>query len=63
MHHEKLYKLSGIDLLRQANSSIPQQINFAGKLEGEDGATIFFVSEKQQKAILNLPLDSLIATE
>ena len=33
--------------------SIPQQINFAGKLEEDDGATIFFIAEKQQKIILD----------
>ena len=27
----------------------PQQINFTVKLEKDDGATMFFVSEKQQK--------------
>ena len=29
------------------NTSIPQQINFVGKLEEDDGATMFFVVEKQ----------------
>ena len=28
---------------------IPQQINFVGKLEEDDGATMFFIAEKQQK--------------
>ena len=41
--------------------SIPQQINFLGKLE-EDGATMFFSAEKQGKTILNFCLDSLIET-
>ena len=40
--------------------SIPQQINFLGKLE--DGATMLFTAEKQQKTILNFPLDLLIVT-
>ena len=30
-------KLIGIDLSRQANMSIPQQINLTGKLEDDDG--------------------------
>ena len=38
----KYYKLVSIDLSRQTNSSIPQQINFIGKLEEDDGATSFF---------------------
>ena len=41
----------------------PQQINFTGKLEESDGATEFFIAEKQQKTILNFSLDSLIVTE
>ena len=32
LYHQKYYKLIGIDLLRQTNTSIPQQINFVGKL-------------------------------
>ena len=40
-----------ISLLRQTNTNIPQQINFTGKLEEKDGATTFFIAEKQQKTI------------
>ena len=47
-----------IDLSRQRNKSIPQQINFVGKLEN-DGAVMIFVAEKQQKNILNFFLNSL----
>ena len=57
------YKLIGIDLSRQANTSIPQKINFTGKLEKDDGATMFFIAVKQQKTILNFSLDSLIVAE
>ena len=42
--------------------SISQKINFTGKLQ-EDGATICFIAEKQQKTILNFSLDSFVATE
>ena len=45
------------------NTSIPQQINFVGKLEEDDGAAMFFIAEKQQKTFLNFSLDSLIVTE
>ena len=45
------------------NSSIPQQINFAVELEEDDGATMFFIAEKQQKTILNFSLDSLVVTQ
>ena len=56
-------KLIGIDLSRQTNTNIPQQINFIRKLEEVDGATMFFIDEKQQKTILNCSLYSLIVTE
>ena len=51
LYHWKYYKRIGIHLLRQINRSIPQQINFVGKLEKDDGATIFFTAKKQQKTI------------
>ena len=63
LFHQKYYKLIGIDLLRQTNTSIPQQINFTGKLEENYDATIFFITEKQQKTILNFSIDLLFVTE
>ena len=63
LYHQSYYKLIGINLSRQTNTSIPQQINFAGKLEEVDVATMLFVSEKQQKTIINFSLNSLIVTE
>ena len=51
LYHQNYYKLIGIDLLRQTNTTFRQQIDFTGKLEGNDGATMFAVVEKQQKAI------------
>ena len=62
-YHQICYKHVGIDLSRQRNTSIPQQINFAGKLEEDDGAVMFFIAKKQQKTILNFSLNSLIASE
>ena len=47
LYHKKYYKLTAIDLSRQENTSIPQEINFTGKLEEDDGPTIFFMAEKQ----------------
>ena len=49
LYHQKYYKFVGIDLSIQTNTSIPQKNNFVGKLEEDDGATLFFVSEKRQK--------------
>ena len=45
----------------QTNMTNSQQINFTGKLE--DGGAKKKNSEKQQKAILNFSVDSLIVTE
>ena len=49
LYHKNYYKRIGIDLSRQTNRSIPQQINFVGKLEEDYGATMFFVSESSKK--------------
>ena len=63
LHHQNYYKLIGIDLSRQKNASIFPKINFVGKLEENDGATMLFMAGKQQQNILNFSLDSLILTE
>ena len=44
LYHQKYYRLIGIDLSRQTNTSIPQEINFARKLEKYDGATMLFIA-------------------
>ena len=62
MYDQGYYILIGIDLSKQRNTNIPQQINFTRKLE-DDGSIMFFIAEKQQKAILIFSLDSLIVTE
>ena len=63
LYRQKYYKLIGKDLSRQKNTSILQKINFVGKIEEDDGSTMLFVAEKQQKTILNFSLDLLIVTE
>ena len=50
LYHQKHYKLIGIDLLIERNTSIPQQINFVEKLEEDNRATRFVIPEKQQKS-------------
>ena len=62
-YHQNYHKLIGIDLSGEANTSILQQINYVGKLEKDDGATMFFVSKNQEKTIVNFSLDLLIVTE
>ena len=49
LYHQNCYKIIGIDLSRQTNASIPQKINFVGRLEENDSAVMFFITEKQQK--------------
>ena len=53
LYHQKHYKFIGINLLRQANINIPQQINFIRKLKENDSAVIFFIAEIQQKTAPN----------
>ena len=52
-YHQNYYKFIGVDLSRQTNLSIPKKNNFTGKLEENDGVTMFFITEKQQKTIPN----------
>ena len=44
--HQNYYKFIGIDLLWQTNMNIPKQIDFVGKLEEDDGATMFAIAQK-----------------
>ena len=62
-YHQKYCKAIGIDLSRQRNTRFPQQIEFEGKLEEDDGVTMFSIAEKQQKTILNFSFDSSVVTE
>ena len=48
-YHEKFYKLIGIDLSRQKNMSVPQQIDLTAKLEEDDGAITFFIGKNSKK--------------
>ena len=62
LYHQIYYKLIGIDLSRQTNTSIPKQIHFIGKLEDND-STVLFIAEKRQKTTVNISLDSVIVTK
>ena len=47
------YRLIAIDLSKQTELKDPQQINFIGKLEGQNnGATMFFIIEKTEETAL-----------
>ena len=63
LYHQNWYKLIGIDLSRQTNTSISQQILLTGKLEEDEGITMIFIAVKAEKNILNFSLGSLIVTE
>ena len=62
-YYQNYYKLIYTDLSRQKYTTLPQQINFTGKLRQYYGATKFLIVEKLLKTIPNLPLDSLNVTE
>lgn len=58
LHRQTYWKLISIYFSRQTNRNIVQKINLIRILEENDWATVFFTTEKQQKTILNFPLDS-----
>ena len=47
----------------EKNPSIPQKVNFVGKLEEDDGAVIFLIAEKQEKTISDFFLNPVNVTE
>ena len=49
LNHQNYYKLIGLDLSRQTNLTIPQQINFTEKLEENDGGTMLLFLLKAAK--------------
>ena len=54
------YKLNAIDLIKQTKLKEPQQINFVGKLKGQNnGATMFFIIEKSEETTFNFSQNSV----
>ena len=48
-YYKENYKLIAIDLSKQTKIKDPQQINFIGKIEGQNnGVTMFFIIEKSE---------------
>ena len=43
-YHQNYCKVIDLDSSRHINTNIPQQNNFTGDLEEDDGATMFFYS-------------------
>ena len=60
---KNFYKHTNIDLSRQTNTSIPQEINFTRKLKEDDSATMFLLLKSRKKTILKFSLSSLIVTD
>ena len=61
-YFSKHYKLIAIDLSKQIeleNSDLKEQINFIGRLERDDGATMFFVIEKSEETTFEFSQNSV----
>ena len=61
-YFSKYYKLNAIDLSKQIeleNPDLKQQINFIGKLERGEGATMFFIIEKKEEATFDFSQNSI----
>ena len=49
-YYKKNYRLIATDLSKQTKIKDPQQINFIGKIEGQDnGVTMFFIIERSEE--------------
>ena len=61
-YFSKHYKLTAIDLSKQIeleNSDLKEQINFIGRLERNDGATMFFVIENSEETTFEFSQNSV----
>ena len=58
VYFRKNYKLIAIDLSKQTKLKDPQQINFIGKLDKDNGATMFFIIEKSEETTFNFSQNS-----
>ena len=52
------YKLIAINLNKQTKLKDPRQINFGGKLDKNNGATMFFIIEKSEETTFNFSQNS-----
>ena len=61
-YFSKHYRLIAIDLSKQIESENPdlkQQINFIGRLERNEGATMFFIIEKKEETTFDFSQNSV----
>ena len=53
------YKLIATELSKQTKLTDPQQINFIGKLNEDNGATMLFIPEKSEETTFNFSQNSV----
>ena len=61
-YFSKHYKLIAIDLSEQnelENHDLKQQINFIGRLERNEGVTMFFIIEKKEETTFDFSQNSV----
>ena len=59
VYFAKNYKLIAIDLSKQTKLKDPQQINFIGKLDKDNGATMFLIIGQQEETTFNFLQNSV----
>ena len=62
-YFSKYYKLIAMDLSKQIeleNTDFRQQINFTSTLDGDDGATKFFIIQKSKETTLEFSQNAVI---
>ena len=58
-YFKKRYKLIATDLSKQTKLKDPRQINFIGKLDEANKATMFFITEKSEETTFNFSQNSV----
>ena len=53
------YKLIAVDLSKETKLKDPQQISFIGKIETDDGATMFFIIKKSEETTFDFSQNSV----
>ena len=58
-YFKRNYRLIAIDLSKQTKLKDPQQIRFIGKVDKDNGATMFFIIEKSEETTFNFSQNSV----
>ena len=58
-YFKKDYRLIATELSKQTKLKDPQQINFIGKLDKDNRATMFFIIEKSEETTFNFSQNSV----